>query len=258
MQPMQSIVVKNTTLKYRREGAGPPLLLLDAEDSFGLREPFIAALADNFSVIAPQHPGFGDAETPDWLKNMGDLAYFYLEAMEALGLGPVPVVGASFGGWLAAEIALRAPAAFSSMSLLAPLGLRKPGLPFGDIFLWTPPEIVRNTFHDEAIVAKVMAQAHTPETIKAALQSRYTTTRLTWSPRFFSPELTRWTERLRAPTQIIWGEEDLIAPIAVAEVWTDALPAARLVRLKGCGHLPHVEQPLAVAQEIASFIQGGQ
>ena len=258
VEPMRSVVIKNTGLRYQEVGSGPPLLLLDAEDSYGLREPFIEALSHDFRVIAPRHPGFDGQAEPQWLKSIGDLAFFYLEALEALKLGPVPVVGASLGGWLAAEIALRNPAAFSSMSLLAPLGLRVPGVPFGDIFLWTPPETVRNTFHDEAIVAKVLAREHTGEEVKAALQSRYTTTRLTWSPRFFSPELTRWTERLRAPTQIIWGEEDLIAPIAVAEVWTDALPAARLVRLKGCGHLPHVEQPLAVAQEIASFIQGGQ
>ena len=233
---MRSVVIKNTGLRYQEVGSGPPLLFLDAEDSYGLREPFIEALSRNFRVIAPRHPGFDGQAEPDWL-------------------GPVPVVGASLGGWLAAEIALRNPAAFSSMSLLAPLGLRVPGLPFGDIFLWTPPETVRNTFHDEAIVAKVLARELAPEDVRAALQSRYATTRLTWNPRFYSPELMRWTERLRAPTQLIWGEQDMIAPIAVAKAWTEALPNAHLVSLLACGHLPHVEHPHAVAEKIASFIR---
>ena len=255
VEPMRSVVIKNTHLRYQEVGSGPPLLFLDAEDSYGLREPFIEALSHNFRVIAPQHPGFDGAAEPQWLKTIGDLAYFYLEAMEALKLGPVPVVGASLGGWLAAEIALRNPAAFSSLSLLAPLGLRVPGVPFGDIFLWTPPETVRNTFHDEAIVAKVLAREPTGEEVRAALQSRYTTTRLTWNPRFYSPELMRWTERLRAPTQLIWGQQDMIAPIAVAKAWTEAAPTAQLSTLQGCGHLPHVEHPHAVADKIASFIR---
>jgi len=255
VEPMRSVVIKNTRLRYQEVGSGPPLLFLDAEDTFGLREPFIEALARHFRVIAPRHPGFDGEAEPTWLKTIGDLAFFYLEAMEALKLGPVPVVGASLGGWLAAEIALRNPAAFSSMSLLAPLGLRVPGLPFGDIFLWTPPETVRNTFHDEAIVAKVLARDHTPEDVRAALQSRYATTRLSWNPRFYSPELMRWTERLRAPTQLIWGQEDMIAPIAVAKAWTGALPNAHLVSLPACGHLPHVEHPQVVAEKIASFIR---
>ena len=255
VEPMRSVVIKNTHLRYQEVGSGPPLLFLDAEDSYGLREPFIEALSHNFRVIAPQHPGFDGAAEPQWLKTIGDLAYFSLEAREALKLGPVPVVGASLGGWLAAEIALRNPAAFSSLSLLAPLGLRVPGVPFGDIFLWTPPETVRNTFHDEAIVAKVLAREPTGEEVRAALQSRYTTTRLTWNPRFYSPELMRWTERLRAPTQLIWGQQDMIAPIAVAKAWTEAAPTAQLSTLQGCGHLPHVEHPHAVADKIASFIR---
>ncbi len=254
MEPMRSVVIKNTSLRYQEVGSGPPLLFLDAEDSYGLREPFIEALSHNFRVIAPLHPGFDGQSEPAWLKTIGDLAFFYLEVLDALQLGPVPVVGASLGGWLAAEIALRNPTAFSSISLLAPLGLRVPGVPFGDIFLWTPPETVRNTFRDETIQAKVLSREHTPQEVKAALQSRYTTTRLTWNPRFYSPELMRWTERLRAPMQLIWGEEDMIAPIAVARAWTEALPAARLLSLPGCGHLPHVEHPHAVADKIASFI----
>ena len=255
MESMRSVVIKNTSLRYQEIGSGPPLLFLDAEDSYGLREPFIEALSRNFRVIAPRHPGFDGQAEPAWLKTIGDLAFFYLEVLEALKLGPVPVVGASLCGWLAAEIALRNPAAFSTMSLLAPLGLRVPGVPFGDIFVWTPPETVRNTFHDETIVAKVLARDHSPEDVRVALQSRYATTRLTWNPRFYSPELMRWTERLRAPTQLIWGEQDMIAPIAVAKAWTEALPNAHLVSLLACGHLPHVEHPHAVAEKIASFIR---
>ena len=59
-----------------------------------------------FDVIVPEHPGFGESDTPEWLDTVGDLAYFYLDVIEALGLD-VHLCGASLGGWIAAEIAVR-------------------------------------------------------------------------------------------------------------------------------------------------------
>ncbi|MDB5569377.1 MAG: alpha/beta hydrolase [Hyphomicrobiales bacterium] len=250
-----SLALKGVDVSYWRAGAGAPVLYLDAEDSYGGREPFLHALAQGHDVVAPEHPGFGRTATPDWLKTMGDLALFYLELIEALNIGPVHVVGASLGGWAAAEAAVRSPHLFKSITLLAPLGLRALGTPFGDVFIWTPPENARGTFHSAEMAQAVLDRPMSREDTAAALQSRYATTRLGWSPRFFSPELTRWTDRLRAPVHLVWGDEDQIAPIAIAKSWTDALPHARLSRVPACGHLPHVEHPQAVADKVASFIR---
>ena len=55
----------------------------------------------------PEHPGFGGSDMPDWLDNIGDLAYFYLDFIDALKLTGVNLAGVSLGGWIAAEIAVR-------------------------------------------------------------------------------------------------------------------------------------------------------
>ena len=65
------------------------------------------ALAEKFDVLAPSHPGFGASDNPDWLDNMSDMAFFYLDLIEELDLRDLHLVGNSLGGWLASEIAVR-------------------------------------------------------------------------------------------------------------------------------------------------------
>ena len=57
-------------------GGGAPLWL-----------PFMETLSQRFDVIVPEHPGFGASDTPDWLDQVGDLAYFYLDVIDALANG---------------------------------------------------------------------------------------------------------------------------------------------------------------------------
>ncbi len=55
-------------------------------------------LSQDFDVIVPEHPGFGASDAPEWLDNIGDLAYFYLDVIETLKLERITLVGSSLGG----------------------------------------------------------------------------------------------------------------------------------------------------------------
>ena len=59
---------------------------------------------------------------------------------------------------------------------------------------------------------------------------------------------------VRRPLHLIWGDNDKIVPVEIAETWREALPHARLSVLERCGHLPQVEHPTATAERIQSFI----
>ena len=83
---------------------------------------------------------FAASDTPDWLKGIGDAAYFYLDFLEQLGLASVHLVGGSLGGWIAAEVAVRNCGRIATLNLIAPFGVRRKGVAFGDIFMWTPEE----------------------------------------------------------------------------------------------------------------------
>ncbi|MPZ55308.1 MAG: alpha/beta fold hydrolase [Rhizobiales bacterium] len=256
MQSENSLVWRGANIHYRRSGRGPALLLLKSEDSLPADPDFLAALSQDFDVVVPDHPGFGRSASPEWLKGIGDAAYFYLDFLAQLNLKQVHVVGCSLGGWLAAEIAIRDCGRLASLNLIAPFGVRRKGVPFGDIFLWTPEENLRNRFFDQAHAERFLAAAlaQTPEQATAHLKDRYTTARLGWNPRFHNPELERWLHRIDRPLHLIWGDSDQVVPAAVAETWRERLPQTRLTIVERCGHLPQIEQPKATADRIKAFI----
>jgi pimeloyl-ACP methyl ester carboxylesterase len=252
-----SFVCKGATIRYRRFGEGPALLFFRSEDSLPDAPAFIDSLAQDFEVIVPDHPGFRNSDTPDWLKGIGDIAYSYLDFLDELALDRVHLVGASLGGWAAAEIAIRTCERIATLHLIAPLGVRRKGTPFGDIFLWTPEENLHHRFFDQRLAEQFVAsmQAQSKEAATAYLKDRYAAARLCWHPRFYNPELERWLSRIDRPLQLIWGDSDEIIPASIAETWCQALPQARLSMISQCGHLPQIEQPKVVAERIRSFIK---
>jgi pimeloyl-ACP methyl ester carboxylesterase len=107
--------VAGCKVRLLRGGKGAPLLYLHGAGGGGIWLPFMEKLAERFEVFAPEHPGFGASETPDWLDNVGDLAFYYLDFIDKLGLKNVTLVGSSIGGWTAAEIAVRSCASLKAM-----------------------------------------------------------------------------------------------------------------------------------------------
>ena len=94
---------------------------------------WLALLARRFRVIAPNHPGWGNSSLPDWLSTVDDLAYLYLDLAATQGLEDAILVGACFGGWIAAEMAVRDTRRFSQLVLADPLGIKVGGYTERDI-----------------------------------------------------------------------------------------------------------------------------
>ena len=104
-------------------GTGQPLLLLHDELGHPGWLRYHAALAQHYTLYMPLHPGCGQSEGLDWVMNMRDLACWYLDALDELGLGQVPVISGSLGGWLAAEMATMCPQQFKRLVLVGAMGL---------------------------------------------------------------------------------------------------------------------------------------
>src|SRR5258705_1872040 len=108
----QTIAVNGCKLSFQRGGQGgrggqaAPLLYLHGTDGLAEWPAILDALVERFDVIVPDHPGFGASEVPAWVDDVSDVAYCYLDVIEALGLAGVHVVGQSLGGWIALEIAV--------------------------------------------------------------------------------------------------------------------------------------------------------
>lgn len=244
-------------MRYRRFGksGGRPLLYLRSEESLPADAGFVDALARDYDVIFPHHPGFGASDNPDWLRGMTDTAYCYLDLLDHLDIDGIHVVGASMGGWIGAEIAVRDCSRIASLSLIAPYGVRQAGQTYGDVFLWTPEENVINRFADRQFADKFLGEEQTSRVTTELLKDRYATARLGWAPRFHNPDLQRWLHRIRRPTLLVWGESDRVAPPAMAKAWQAGLPKSKLVTIGHCGHLPHMERAEETHAAVTKFIE---
>ena len=235
-----------------RGGSGPPLLYLHGA---GRWMPFREALAQKFDVLVPEHPGFGESETPSWLDNVGDLGYFYLDFLEALGLDRVHLIGNSLGGWIAAELAVRDQQRLCTLTLVSPAGIHVQGVPTGDIFLWSQPELIRNLYYDAKLAESLLSAPVSEKELDTFLRNRLTVAKLAWQPRLYNPHLAKWLHRIRRPTLIVWGDSDKVIPPAYASAFRDLIPGARIEILPRCGHLPHVERASEFVSLATSFFE---
>lgn len=241
-----------------RGGKGAPLLFLHGASGAGMWTPFLKSLAEKFDVIVPEHPGFGKSDSPDWLDNIGDVAFFYLDFIEKLALRDVHIVGSSLGGWIATELAVRNTNAIRTLTLIAPAGIHVKGVPKGDIFLWTPEERVRNLFVDQSLADAMLKMMPSDEQRKIMVRNALTTALLGWQPRFYNPHLRKWLHRINRPTLLIWGDSDKVFPAAYGPAYRDLIPGAKLEVFPQCGHLPHVEKAGAAVAAIVKFIEGAR
>ena len=234
-----TVEVDRCKVRLRRGGTGEPLLFLHGASGAPVILPFMEKLAQRFDVLVPEHPGWGMSDEPEWLENIHDVAYFYLDFLKQLSLSRVTVVGSSMGGWIAMELAVRDTARLKSLVLVSPAGVAAPGVQPADIFLMPPEEMVRSLFVDQKLAEARLAM---PEDVDMALKNRHTTARLAWEPRLHDPHLPKWLHRIDVPVKIVWGRQDRILPIGIMDELKRLMPKANTFVLENCGHLPQVEK----------------
>jgi pimeloyl-ACP methyl ester carboxylesterase len=236
-----------------RGGAGEPLLFLHAAGGAGAWLDFHRLLAGRFDVIAPDHPGFGGSDDFVDVEAIDDLVFHYLDVLDALGLEHAHVVGASFGGWIAAELAVAAPHRVSSLVLLSPAGLRLPDHPVPDIFLMPPDRLVATLFqHPPPVPPK--APAPDIDAILAAYRDQTALARFCWSPYLCNPKLERRLHRITAPTLVVAPSQDRLIPIAHARRYVERIPGARFAEVFDCGHAMYFERPAEFAAVTTDFV----
>lgn len=253
---LQEMVVDIHGIKIKtyQGGAGDPVLFLHGSNGIApTMLPFLEGLADQNTLLAAVHPGFHGSDNPELIRSVPDMAMFYLELMEVLGLKNVHVAGNSLGGWIAAEVAVRDRSRIKTLTLISPAGVRMPGVSFGDLFLWTYDETIRNLYFDQTIVEKLLAASLSDEQIDVHLHNRFAAVKLQWEPRGFNPDLAKWLHRVRLPTHVVWGEADKVVPYANAQVWMRELPNVVLTTLANVGHLPHIESTEQTLSHIREF-----
>jgi pimeloyl-ACP methyl ester carboxylesterase len=254
----ETVRVAGTELTCIIGGTGAPVLVLHEELGHPGWLRWHSELARSRTVIIPQHPGFGKSPPVPWVRNVRDMAGFYARVIRERGMKPVDVIGFSMGGWIAAEMAACDAAQFRRMVLVAPTGIKPPEGDIMDIFLVTAKAYLDASMHDAQKTpefAKLYGGEQTPEQYEAWEDARAETSRLAWAPYMFYPSLAPLLENaVGLPTLLVWGKQDKIVPVSVAEVFKKSIPEAQLVVFDNCGHRPEVEKQAEFTQQLQRFL----
>lgn len=254
LQAAKVVEIQGLKLELVVKGQGAPLLFLHGMDGVEGCARIIDLLARDFTVYAPSHPGFGASELPRAFSTVDDLAYFYLDLLDHFDLQKVTVVGFSLGGWIAAEILVKDASRVARLVLGAPLGLRtadRRKSQVTDLFTLDPKEI------DATLQVTPAAKSNLSGLPEALLEriarNAEAVTLFGWSPYLYNPKLHLRLHRIKAPTVLLWGEDDRLAPLDYAKSFVAKLNQAQLETLPGCGHRIYVDSPDAAAARIVSF-----
>ena len=246
-------------LELHEVGSGPPLLFLHSGQGFVPDQPFVGMLAKRNRLIAPSHPGFGKSSLPDWLDSVDDIAHVYLELMDRLDLRSAKVMGASIGGWIAADLASKAPERVEKLVLVGPEGV-KTGSPLKldipDIFAMSQDQMMTALFHDPA-KGRVDFSKLSQEQLTILARNRETTALLVWEPYMHNPKLKHRLHRLAMPVLFMRGESDGLVSAEYLAKYAKLVPHARIETIAAAGHSPQVEQPEAFVAAVTSFFEQG-
>jgi pimeloyl-ACP methyl ester carboxylesterase len=252
----ETIRIAGVDLELFTGGAGSPVLFLHSGQGFIPEHRYVALLAKDHRLIAPSHPGFGQSALPDWIDNVGDIAHLYLELMDRLKLDRVALVGASIGGWIAAEIASTVPERISKLVLVGPVGVKlgpPDKLDVPDIFVIPQDAANKLMFHDPEKFRLDPAKL-TDAQLATAVRNRETLALLVWEPYMHNPKLKHRLHRATMPALFLRGASDGLISQGYLEGYANLLPQARTGVIAEAGHAPQVEQPERFADAVLSFL----
>lgn len=257
----QTIAVWQEQIRIRvlSKGSGPVLVFFHGP--WGLTwDPFLDELARDFTVHAPEHPG----TTPDApddaykLDGLWDLVLCYEELLDALGLERAVLVGHSFGGMVACELAAAYPRRARALALIDPIGLWRETAPIVNWMMLNPADLPSHIFAEPSgEAARRLLGAPDDQDTAARVRLMWAmgaTGKFIWP----LPEkgLKKRIHRVKAPSLLVWGQEDRLVPPTYADEFTRRIAGARVRAVERAGHAPHLERPEPVARMIREFLTG--
>ena len=250
-----------------RGGAGPTVVVLHGPTAYRPEAPFLGMLGRAASVIAPSHPGFGGSARPDDFDTVYDLVHFYQDFLDTLPDEKVTLIGCSFGGWLAAELAINYGHRLERLVLVDPVGIKVGRREDRDIvhhFNTAPSDLARLAWHDPTkqrsgqfgLGWQHHLDAMSDEEMAALARGWDSLCLYAWRPHLFNPKLKHWLHRISVPTLVLWGASDQIVTPAYGRAYADLIPNSKFETIVEAGHHPELEQPEAFVERVVGFLNG--
>jgi pimeloyl-ACP methyl ester carboxylesterase len=253
--PEAKMTVHGVDLEVVRRGAGQPVVLLHGFQQIDPDAGFLHLLSQRAQIIAPSHPGFGRSVRPKDFETIYDVVNLYAAFLDALPFDRVTLIGFSFGGWLAAELAVRSCHRIERLALVDTVGIKisdRETADITDVFNTHPDEVTRRTWHDPANAPDFNAM--TDEALIMRHRNWESLSLYAWHPYMHNPRLAFWLPRINVPTQVLWGASDGIVRPSYGEAFADLIPGAGFAVIDRAGHQPEIEQPEVFVEHVTAFL----
>jgi pimeloyl-ACP methyl ester carboxylesterase len=257
---VQVVRVNGLEIAYERVGEGPPLVLVHgATVDSRMWQPQLAALADEFTIVAWDEPGAGRSSDVPADFGLPDYARCLAVLIDALELGPAHVAGLSWGGTVVLELYRHHAELVVTLILVDTYAGWKGSLPEEEVrarvelsrrviaapadeFDPTPPGLFAGDPPGEFLpLLKKMAADVRRESMSTALSVMAEADQRDLLP------------RIAVPTLLIWGERDARSPLSVARQFEQVIPASKLVVIPAAGHVSNLEQPEPFNDAVREF-----
>ncbi|MCC6006918.1 MAG: alpha/beta fold hydrolase [Rhodobacteraceae bacterium] len=246
----------STALAVTRKGEGPQMIFLHGIGSSRTAwDRMITAFSGDFSCIAPDLPGYGDSPDPKG-RTLADFAGVIADLCDGR---PSHIVGVSFGALLAIALARQEPGLVRSL-VLADATLGRGHMPEKERAAWLDARKALGASLATASVERgrqIAAPGADDETVgeiarhmRRARPEGY----LAVAEAIAATDAGPWLSEIDMPTLVVFGEHDSVTGRAVSETIVARVAGARLERLAGAGHAPHVERPEAFGRCIRDFL----
>lgn len=273
---LDRVAIHGHDVAYRAGGEGPVIVLVHGMAGSSATWRFVLpALAERFTVIAPDLPGHGESAKPRGDYSLGAFASSVRDLLVALGHERATLVGQSLGGGVAMQFAYQFPERCERLALVSSGGLgqevnlllRALALPGTEYVL---PLACTNWVHDAGTtVAKWLRNVGlrpSPHVVEiwesygslADAQARIAFLHTLRSVVDQAGQRVSAADRFylaaHVPTLIVWGSSDSIIPVSQARATHEAISGSRLEIFEGAGHFPHCEAPERFAEVLVDFM----
>ncbi|HEY8289694.1 MAG TPA: alpha/beta fold hydrolase [Acetobacteraceae bacterium] len=251
-----TVDVNGFSTRIWRKGTGPRIGFLAGFGGLPRWMPFLDELAKSRTVIVPSLPGFPGGDRGhsvldthlDWLLAVRDL-------LEKCGLNGADLAGSSVGGSLAAEMAALWPDTVRRLALIAPFGLFDEKDPPTDPWAQRADAVPGLMCADPEIWKGMKATPEGANSVEWPIEqvrANEAAARIFWP--LGNTRIEKRLRLIKAPTLLLWGEQDRIMPRAYADAFAKGISGKAEIKLiAGAGHLAELDKPAEVAQAILAF-----
>jgi pimeloyl-ACP methyl ester carboxylesterase len=245
------------------DGAVAPAVSLHGMGGAGKWEAYHMALGSVTHTYVPQLPGWPEGQPPAGITSVHDYTALMLEFLDGVGVDRVILLGHSFGGWIALQVATMHPDRVSRLILVDAMGLDLPSAPALNLRTVDEESFAKAVFGRLGLIATAQAYGFGAEwenvrrgpEFERQWKGRGLVTSLMQGP-CGDPQLTHTVQSISAETLLIWGRLDGVVPLQHGEMLRATLPHARLHVIDRCGHLPMVEKPETFHRLLYDFLLG--